>query len=75
MALFLPGFAIPPDVCSLCDLPARYLAFLRIKVTDPLTNKMIATEVDLYVCEFHAVEMDMEIEKTLKDTTKRIIIL
>jgi hypothetical protein len=74
MAIYLPGITHPRDLCSLCDNPARYVAILRIKITDPFTSKMIATEIDLYVCELHAVEMDIEIDKTLKDA-KRIIIV
>jgi len=75
MALFLPGFTYPREICSLCDAPSRFLAILRIRITDPLTSKMIATEVDLYVCEQHSIEMDIEIHKTLKDSSKKIIIV
>ena len=74
MALFLPGFTHPREICSLCDAPARFLAVIRIRITDPLTSKMIATQIDLYVCEQHSVEMEIEVLKSLKDNKKIIIV-
>lgn len=76
MSLFLP-FVTPPQahrICSLCDMPAMYTAYLRIRVFEPGQNKLVATELDLYVCEQHASRMEIQIDKTLKVEKKTLII-
>jgi len=78
MSLFLP-FAQSHSlqtikICQLCDLPAAYTAFLRIRCFDPDSNKLVATEIDMSVCEKHALTMDVQIEKTIKAEKRTLII-
>lgn len=75
MAVFLPGLTHPRDLCSICDAPAAYIAVLRIRITDPGSSKMVASDIDLYVCEAHADKMDIEIQKSLKVDKRRAIII
>lgn len=78
MSLFLPFGPSPVlqtyRICSLCDKPAMYTAYLRIRAFDPGYSKTVATEIDLYVCEIHAACMDIQIDKTLKAEKKTLII-
>ena len=78
MSLFLPfQNQIQPQyqkICGLCDLPAAYLAIIKIRIFDPATNKLVATELDLAVCEQHADRMDIQIDKILKLEKKAIVI-
>lgn len=68
MSLFLP-FSNPSahsqKTCSLCDLPALYVAIIRIRISDPSQTKLVATELDFAVCQIHADKMDVEFDKTL----------
>lgn len=76
MALFLPGSSFQiPSICALCDKPSAFNAILRIRAYDPLTNKLIATEIDLEVCAEHAGKMDVQIDKTLKPLKKIQLII
>lgn len=77
MALFLPG-NVPLHViapCSLCDSPALYVAILKIRVFDQTTNKLVATSIELSVCQAHADKMDVCIDKIVKDDRKQLIIV
>lgn len=76
MALFLPGSSFQvPSICALCDAPSSHTAVLRIKVFDPATSKLIATEIDLEVCDKHADKMDIQIDKTVKSQKKTIFLI
>lgn len=74
MSLFLPGMMPIQTPCSLCDLPAVYMAIIKVKISDASTSKVVATAIDLRVCERHADRMDIQMDKVLH-VEKKVILL
>lgn len=63
--IILPGVSGADRTCALCALPALYRAIITIKAYNPELAKEIVREMDLPVCEEHADQISIQIDKRI----------